>query len=56
MDRGEKTERHVYCHYVRRLVPMGHARTSCPRCGATVNDGGTHPVVHLPVKEGKATA
>ena len=35
-------KREVYCHYARNWIPLGRARTRCPRCGAILGTG--HPV------------
>ena len=39
-----KRVRMVYCHYEGRWIHMGRARTRCPRCGAVVGEGTSHPV------------
>jgi len=39
-------KREVYCHYARNWIPLGCARTRCPRCGAVL--GTSHPVRDTP--------
>lgn len=36
-----KKKLEVYCDYARQWIPLGRARTRCPRCGAVIG-GGTH--------------
>jgi hypothetical protein len=45
-------KREVYCHYARNWIPLGRARTRCPRCGAILGTG--HPVREA--KNSKTTA
>jgi hypothetical protein len=35
----------TYCHYSKKWIPLGRARTRCPKCGAEIGmDGFTHNV------------
>lgn len=39
-----KAQRMTYCHYARRWISLGRARSRCPSCGAALASGSTHPV------------
>ena len=30
----------VYCHYVKKWIPLGRSRTKCPKCGAELGVSG----------------
>jgi hypothetical protein len=47
-------KREIYCHYARKWIPLGRARTRCPRCGAILGTG--HPTRNADKSETKGVS
>lgn len=41
-------KRETYCIYAREWIPLGRARTRCPRCGAVLTMHEVRPIQNTP--------